>query len=154
MFRARVRRERSEDDAWRDGARAGRDRAEAVGLGLCWVFGGRVFFCAFVWRTDLEVVVSPYVYHAEYFLVLERQVQEVVQPKEEAGEVGVDDDVPQGAQKGALLNRARDRGRFARCVCDDDENVSRIVTNVYIHSLFSLYFHRTSKLAPPARRDA
>ena len=70
---------------------------------------------------------SPYVYHAEYFLVLERQVQEDVQPKEEAGEVGVDDDVPQGAQKGALLNRARDRRHFARCVCDDDDGRSRDV---------------------------
>ena len=40
VIRARDRRDGSEDDAWRDGARAGRDRAEAVGLGLCWVFGG------------------------------------------------------------------------------------------------------------------
>ena len=53
---------------------------------------------------------SPYVYHAEYFLVLERQVQEDVQPKEEAGEVGVDDDVPQGAQEGKS-SQTRRRGR-------------------------------------------
>lgn len=134
------------------GARSGRGGWVRALLGLWWMTFDDAR--AFVWRTNLEVVVSPYVYHAEYFLVLERQVQEVVQPKEEAGEVGVDDDVPQGAQKGTLLNRARGRRRFASCVCDDDENVSRIVTNVYIHSLFSLYFHRTSKLAPPARRDA
>jgi len=62
-------------------------------------------------------------------------VQEVVQPKEEAGEVGVDDDVPQGAQKGALLNRARSTTLSKLCVRrrhddDDDESVSRIVTNV------------------------
>jgi len=80
-------------------------------------------------------------YHAEYFLVLERQVQEVVQPKEEAGEVGVDDDVPQGAQKGALLNRARSTTLSKLCVRrrhddDDDESVSRIVTNV----VYILYF--------------